>query len=119
MRCGAITVDLNRGPVEVGILVEGQQQSGVFIVNRARRGIRIDDELHEIDVTADEALLLLAWLQEQEEALRAMLNQEATALAAIEQRDSGVPPQSSQVEGDRAPSRNVCERKKCRSTAKG
>jgi hypothetical protein len=106
MQCGAITVDLNHEPVEVGILVEGQQQSGAFIANRARRGIRIADEMHQINVTADDALLLLAWLQEQEEALRAMLDEEAAALAAVEQRtaqrDSGGSPKPSQAEGDQA-----------------
>ncbi len=106
MQCGAITVDLNHEPVEVSILVEGQQQSGAFVANRARRGIRIADEMHEIDVTADDALLLLAWLQEQEEALRAMLDEEAAALAVVDQRpaqrDLRVSPKPSQAEGDRA-----------------
>jgi hypothetical protein len=44
MKYGNITVNLNRVPVEVSILVEGRQQSGAFITNRERRGIRIADE---------------------------------------------------------------------------
>lgn len=106
MKCGAITVDLNHEPVEVGILVEGQQQSGSFIANRERRGIHIADATHQIDVTADDALLLLAWLQEQAPALRAMLEEEAAALATVDRRaapvDTGVQPKPSQAEGDRA-----------------
>jgi hypothetical protein len=106
MNCGAITVDLNRVPVEIGILVEGQQRSGAFIANRARRGIRIADATHQVDVTADDALLLLAWLQEQAPALRSMLDEEAMALALVEQHaalvDTGVQPKPSQAEGDRA-----------------
>ena len=89
MKYGNITVNLNRVPVEVGILVEGQQQSGAFIANRERRGIRIADGMHQIDVTADDALLLLAWLQEQASTLRAMLDEEAAALATVEQRSVG------------------------------
>lgn len=89
MRYGNITVELNRVPVEVSILVEGQQKSGAFIANRERRGICIADEKSQIDVTADDALLLLAWLQEQAPVLRAMLDEEAAALAAVEQRSVG------------------------------
>jgi len=106
MNCGDITVDLNHAPVEISVLVEGRQQSGVFIANRGRRGIRIADSIHQIDVTADDALLLLAWLQEQAPALRAMLNEEAAALEAVEQRAAqmspGIQPKPSQAEGDRA-----------------
>jgi hypothetical protein len=106
MNCGAISVDLNHVPVEVGILVEGQRQSGPFIANRECRGIRIADATHQIDVTADDALLLLTWLQEQEPALRAMLDEETAALAAVDRRvaqeDAGVQPKPSQAEGDRA-----------------
>jgi len=86
MKYGNITVDLNRVPVEVSILVEGRQQSGAFITNRERRGIRIADEKNRIDVTADDALLLLGWLQEQAPTLQAMLDEEAAALAAVDQR---------------------------------
>jgi hypothetical protein len=89
MKYGNITVDLNRVPVEVGILVEGRQQSGAFIANRERRGIRIADEKHQVDVTADDALLLLGWLQEQAPILQAMLDEEAAALAAVDQRGTG------------------------------
>jgi hypothetical protein len=106
MKCGAITVDLNHVPVEIGILVEGQMQSGAFIANRERRGIHIADEMQRIDVTADDALLLLTWLQKQAPALRAMLDEEAAALVAVDQRtpqlDTGVQPKPSQAEGDRA-----------------
>jgi ABC-type transporter Mla subunit MlaD len=106
MQYGAITVELNHVPVEIGILVEGQQQSGAFIANRERRGIRIANEMHQIDVTADDALLLLAWLQEQAPALRAMLDEEAAALTAMEQRlaqlEPDLQPKPSQAEGDRA-----------------
>ena len=106
MKCGAITIDLNRTPVEVGILAEGEQQSGTFIANRERRGIRIAHETHQIDVTTDDALLLLAWLQEQAPVLQAMLDEEAAALAAVDQRaaqaGTGVQPKPSQAEGDRA-----------------
>ena len=86
MKYGNIMVDLNRAPVEVSFLVEGHQKSGAFIANRERRGIRIADERHQIDVTADDALLLLAWLQEHAPALRAMLDEEAAALAVVDQR---------------------------------
>jgi hypothetical protein len=106
MKCGAITVDLNHVPVEVSILVDGPQQSGAFIANRARRGIRIASETHQIDMTADDALLLLAWLQEHAPALRAMLDEEAAALAAVDLRaaqvETDVQPKPSQAEGDRA-----------------
>jgi hypothetical protein len=102
----AITVDLNHVPVEVGILVEGQQRSGAFIANRARRGIRIASETQRIDIMADDALLLLDWLQEHAAALRAMLDEEAIALAVVEQRTlpsaTDNPPKPSQAEGDRA-----------------
>jgi hypothetical protein len=105
MKCGAITVDLNHAPVEIGILVDGQQQSGPFIANREQHGIRIADATHWIDVTADDALLLLGWLQQQAPALRAMLEEEAAALGAVERRmtaiESDVPSMPSQAEGDR------------------
>jgi len=102
----AITVNLNRVPVEVGILVEGQQRSGAFIANRARRGIRITGETQQIDITADDALLLLEWLQEHAPDLRVMLDEEAIALALVEQHAlpaaTSIPPKPSQAEGDRA-----------------
>jgi hypothetical protein len=106
MNCGAIKVDLNHEPVEVSVLVKDGHVSGAFIANRERRGIRIANATHQIDVTADDALLLLDWLQEQEPALRAMLDEEAAALTAVDQRTgsigSEVQPKPSQAEGDRA-----------------
>jgi hypothetical protein len=36
-------------------------------------------------VTADDALLLLGWLQEQAPTLQAMLDEEGAALAAVDQ----------------------------------
>ena len=102
----AITVDLNRVPVEVGILVEGLQRSGAFIANRARRGIRISNETHQIDIPADDALLLLDWLHEHAPELRAMLDEEAVALAVVEQRPlpsgTAASPMPSQAEGNPA-----------------
>ena len=89
MKYGNITVNLNRVPVEVGILVEGLQQSGPFIANREQRGIRIANDIHQIDVTADDALLLLGWLQEQAPVLQAMLDEETAALAAVDRRGAG------------------------------
>jgi hypothetical protein len=86
MKYGNITVNLNRVPVEVSILVEGRQQSGAFVANREQRGIRIADEQHQINMTADDALLLLEWLEEQAPALRTMLDEEAAALAAVDER---------------------------------
>jgi hypothetical protein len=106
MNCGAITVDLNRVPLEVSVLVEDRRLSGAFIANREQRGIRIADATHQLDITADDALLLLDWLQEQAAALRAMLDEEAAALATVDQRaalaNSEVQPKPSQAEGDRS-----------------
>jgi hypothetical protein len=89
LQYGNITVELNREPVEISVLVEGQQQSGRFIANHDRRGTSIADTQHQIRLTTDEALMLLSWLQEQEPTLRAMLDEEAQALAAVEQREMG------------------------------
>jgi hypothetical protein len=86
MNCGTITVDLNRVPLEVSVLVEDRRLSGAFIANRGQRGIRIANTTQQIDVTADDALLLLDWLQEQAPALRAMLDEESAALATVDQR---------------------------------
>jgi hypothetical protein len=95
MNYGTITVDLNRVPLEVSVLVEDRRLSGAFIANRAQRGIRIASATQQIDVTADDALLLLEWLQEQAPALRAMLDEESAALATVDQRVI-------QTEGERA-----------------
>ncbi len=86
MKYGKMTVEQNYIPVEVGILVEDQQPSGPFIANRERRGISISDNAHQINLTADEALMLLGWLREQEPALQKMVDEEAEALAVVEQR---------------------------------
>jgi hypothetical protein len=86
MNCGTITVDLNQVPLEVSVLVEDRRLSGAFIANREQRGIRIANATQQIDVTADDALLLLEWLQEQAPALRAMLEEESAALATVDQR---------------------------------
>ena len=87
MQYGNILVELNREPVEVSILVEGQHQSGRFIANHDRRGITIADTQHQIRLTSDQALMLLSWLQEHDLTLRAMLDEETQALAAVEQRE--------------------------------
>jgi hypothetical protein len=59
-----------------------------------------------VRITADDALLLLDCLQEHAPDLRAMLDEEAVALAVVEQRalppDTGAPPRPSQAEDDRA-----------------
>jgi hypothetical protein len=89
MQYGNITVELNREPVEVSVLVEGQHQSGRFIANHDRRGITLADTQHQILLTTDEALTLLTWLQAQEPTLQAMVDEEAQALAAMEQREAG------------------------------
>jgi len=106
MNCGTIMVDLNHVPLEVSVLVEDRRLSGAFIANREQRGIRIANATQQIDVTADDALLLLEWLQEQAPTLRAMLDEEAAALAIVDQRatqaNSDVQPKPSQAEGDRA-----------------
>ena len=83
MRYGNITGELSREPVEVGVLVG---QSGVFIANHERRGVFIADKTHRIRLTTDEALTLLAWLQDQEPVLQAMIDEETAALATVEQR---------------------------------
>ena len=89
MQYGNITFEVNRKPVEISILVEGQHQSGRFIANHDQRGIAITDTQHQIRLTADEALLLLSWLQENEPTLRAILDEEMQALAALDQREVG------------------------------
>ena len=89
MEYGNIRFEVNRKPVEISILVEGQHQSGRFIANHDQRGIAITDKQHQIRLTADEALLLLSWLQEQEPTLRSMLDEEVQALAAFERREVG------------------------------
>jgi hypothetical protein len=89
MQYGNITFEVNRKPVEISILVEGQHQSGRFIANHDQRGIAITDTQHQIRLTADEALLLLSWLQENEPTLRAILDEEMLALAALDQREVG------------------------------
>jgi hypothetical protein len=91
-----ITLTVNREPVKISVLVEGQHQSGPFIANRDQRGITIADTQHQIRLTADETLTLLSWLREQEPTLRAMLDEETQALAAVEQREVG----SSQLSAD-------------------
>ena len=63
MEYGNISFKINHKPVEVSILVEGQHESGRFIANHDQRGIAITDTQHQIRLTADEALLLLSWLQ--------------------------------------------------------
>jgi len=87
MEYGNITFEVNRKPVEISILLEGQHQSGRFIANHDQRGIAITDTQHQIRLTADEALLLLSWLQEHEPTLRTMLDEEIQALAALDQRE--------------------------------
>jgi len=89
MEYGNITFEINRKPVEISILVEGQHQSGRFIANHDQRGIAITNAQHQIRLTADEALLLLIWLQEHEPTLRSMLDEEVQALAALDQREVG------------------------------
>jgi hypothetical protein len=89
MQYGNITFEVNRKPVEISILVEGRHQSGRFIANHDQRGIAITDTQHQIRLTADEALLLLSWLQENEPTLRAILDEEMLALAALDQREVG------------------------------
>jgi hypothetical protein len=89
MEYGNITFEINRKPVEISILVEGQHQSGRFIANHDQRGIAITNAQHQIRLTADEALLLLSWLQEHEPTLRSMLDEEVQALAALDQREVG------------------------------
>ena len=86
MHCGTIIVELNHVPLEVSVLVENRRLSGAFIANRYQRGIRIANTTQQIDVTADDALLLLDWLNEQAPALRAMLEEESAALAMVDQR---------------------------------
>ncbi len=105
MKYGKMTVEQNYIPVEVGFLVENQQPSGPFIANRERRGISISDNVHQISLTADEALMLLEWFREQEPVLKKMIDEEAEALAAVEQRqaqtDEDVTSRPSQAEGER------------------
>ena len=86
MKYGKLTTDLAREPVEVAILVDGGLQSGPFVVNRERRGLSISDNVHNIRLTADEALELLTWLREQEQTLRTMVEEEVEAVAAVERR---------------------------------
>jgi len=86
MNGGTINVELNNVPLEVSVLVENRRLSGAFIANRYQRGVRIANMTQQIDVTADDALLLLEWLQEQAPALRAMLAEESEALAIVDQR---------------------------------
>lgn len=86
MQYEQITLELSREPVEVSILVDGQIHSGPFIANRQRRGLIIDDSNNQICLTADESLVLLDWLQKQEDQLREMLDEETSALGAVEQR---------------------------------
>src|SRR5215213_3945516 len=95
MNGGTISFDLNHVPLEVSVLVENRRLSGAFIANRYQRGIRIANTTQQIDVTADDALLLLEWLNEQAPALRAMLDEESAALAMVDQRVI-------QAEGDQA-----------------
>ena len=86
MKYGKLTVEVAREPVEVAILVDGSQQSGPFVANRERRGLSISDNVNVIRLTADEALELLAWLREQEQALHTMVHEEVAAAAAVERR---------------------------------
>ena len=86
MQYGKMTVELRRQPVEIGILVDQQFQSGPFVANRERRGLSISDNQQLICLTADEALELLGWLRDQEEDLRAMVTEEVEAVATVEQR---------------------------------
>ncbi len=88
MKYGKMTVEQNDVPVEVGFLVENLQPSGPFIANRERRGISISDNAHHINLTADEALMLLGWLREQEQTLQKMVDEEAEALAIVERRQA-------------------------------
>ncbi len=84
MDYGTMVLELNREPVEVGILVEEQRLSGPFVANHRRRGISISDNARQMSFSADEALTLLAWLQEHEPALRAMVDEEVEAVATVE-----------------------------------
>ena len=86
MKYGKLAVDLAQEPVEVAILVDGSHQSGPFVANRERRGVSISDNANLIRLTADETLELLAWLREQEPALRAMVDEEVEAVTAVERR---------------------------------
>ncbi|HZB96720.1 MAG TPA: hypothetical protein VE268_12250 [Herpetosiphonaceae bacterium] len=86
MQYGKMAVDLRRQPVEVGILVDHEFQSGPFVANRERRGLSISDNQQLICLTADEALELLEWLRDQEQDLRAMVAEEVEAVATVEQR---------------------------------
>jgi hypothetical protein len=103
MHYGEITVRLVREPVVVGILVEGQQQSGPFVANRLHRGITLSDNAHALHLTMDEALAVLEWLQDRAPVLRAMVEEETAALDAIAagHPGAGAPGRPSQAEGDR------------------
>ncbi len=90
MEYGKMNAALNRQPVEVGIFVDGQRQSGPFVANRERRGLVISDSQHTIGLTADEALELLEWLRNEEEQLRAMVTEEVEAVALVERRLNAV-----------------------------
>jgi hypothetical protein len=103
MQYGEITIHLNREPVEVAILVEGQQQSGPFVANHLRRGIVISDNAHTLHLTVDEALTVLEWLQDRAPVLRAMADEEITALDMVARnyRNAEQSGQPSQAKGDR------------------
>ena len=89
LKYGAITADLVHEPVEVAMLVDGGQVSGPFVANHNRRGMAVADEGQRMCLTADESLALLAWLQEHESELRAMVQEEVDAVALVMQTPVG------------------------------
>jgi hypothetical protein len=86
MHYGSMTVELSREPVEVAVFVDGERHSGPFVANHQRRGLSIANTTNTMRLTADEGLALLGWLQKEEQTLRAMVDEEVEAAAAVEQR---------------------------------
>jgi hypothetical protein len=84
MADGTIDLELMQEPVEVAMLVEGQRLSGAFVANHKRRGVVISDSAQRMPFSASEALVALAWLQEHEAALKAMVAEEVEAVTTVE-----------------------------------
>ncbi len=91
MNYGDLTFELVRTPVEVAILVEGQQQSSPFVANHRQRGMILSDPTSRMHFSAAEALVLLGWLQEQEAELRAMVDEEVAAVELVRRGQAEVP----------------------------